>query len=104
MGRPIKEASKAGQYHSIAGGVRWLRKMGYDSLIALMDAHFERIAPAAALPGDVIAMPGMEGPGALTIALGEGRVLGYHEDAIGAVVMQPSEYLAAWRIVEVSAK
>ncbi len=63
-----------------------------------MDDHFERVPPAAAWTGDVIAMPGLEGPGALAVALGGGRVLGYHEDAVGAAVLQPSEYVAAWRV------
>lgn len=98
MGRPLKAAAKAGTYHSLKGARSALKRVGYDSLIELMDDHFERVPPAAAWAGDVIAMPGLEGPGALAVALGGGRVLGYHEDAAGAVVLQPSEYVAAWRV------
>jgi hypothetical protein len=97
--KPLKEAGRAGTYHSLLGGVKELKKAGHDSLASLLDAHFERIPPAAALVGDLVAMPGLEGPGALTVAMGNGRVLGYHEDAEGAVVMQPLETLAAWRVV-----
>jgi len=97
--KPVKELARAGTYHSLAGGVKALKKLGHDSLADVMDAHFERIAPAAALVGDVIAVPGLEGPGALTVAMGNGRVLGWHEDAEGAVVMQPLEYVAAWRVL-----
>lgn len=99
MGKPLKVAAKAGTYHSVRGAIAALKRIGYSSLIELMDDHFERVAPAAAWTGDVIAMPGLEGPGALAVALGGGRVLGYHEDAAGAVVLQPSEYVAAWRVV-----
>lgn len=98
IGRPVKSA-KAGSYHSLLGAQRALKRLGYESLIDLMDAHFPRIAPAAAVVGDVIAMPGLEGPGALTVAVGNGRVLGYHEDAVGAVILQPSDYVAAWRVL-----
>ena len=73
MGVPVKLAAKAGTYHSLAGGQKALRKLGFESLIEMMDAHFEQFPPAAALPGDVGAMPGLEGPGALTVALGNGR-------------------------------
>jgi hypothetical protein len=101
----VREWGQVGPYHSVLGGQRRLAKAGHANLIAAMDAHFARIAPAAALPGDVVALPGQEGPGALTVALGNGRVLGWHEDAPGACVMQPKTYhtddkgLAAWRVV-----
>jgi hypothetical protein len=98
IGRPVKVA-KAGSYHSLLGATRALKRLGFASLPDLMDAHFERIPPAAALVGDVVSMPGMEGPGALTVAMGNGRVIGWHEDHVGAVVMQPVETLAAWRII-----
>jgi len=98
MGRPLKAAAKAGTYHSLRGSIAALKRIGYGSLIELMDDNFERKPPASAWPGDVIAIPGLEGPGALTVALGGGRVLGYNEDAVGAVVLQPLEYVAAWRV------
>jgi len=97
IGKPIKTA-KAGTYHSLLGATKALKRLGFDNLVDLMDAHFERIPPAASLPGDIIAMPGLEGPGALTVVLGEGRVVGYHEEMPGAVVMQPVEMMAAWRV------
>lgn len=99
IGKPVKAAARAGSYHSLLGATKQLKKLGHDSLIDMMDAHFPRIPPAAALVGDVISIPGQEGPGALFVALGNGRVLGWHEDAEGAVVMQPSEYVAAWRVL-----
>jgi len=104
MGRPVPHFAQHGPYSSIAGGVRQLRKLGYVDLIAAMDAHFPRIPPARASIGDVIALPGEAGPGAVTVALGNGRVLGYHQEAPGACVLQPTLYHedekghAAWRI------
>jgi hypothetical protein len=81
------------------GAKKALKRLGYDTLAEAMDGNgFERIPPAAAVVGDVIEMPGLEGPGALAVALGNGRAVAYHEDAIGAVVVQPSQMLAAWRV------
>src|SRR5688500_10884687 len=54
MGKPVKQAAKAGTYHSKKGGEAALKRLGYDSLADMMDAHFERIPPAAARPGDVV--------------------------------------------------
>ncbi|WP_419808392.1 DUF6950 family protein [Sphingomonas sp.] len=91
---------KAGIYHSAVGALRAMKKLGFDDLAAAIDSvGLKRIAPAAALPGDLILIPG-EGAfgGALVMAVSNGRVLGYHEDCAGAEVLQPVEYLAAWRL------
>ena len=83
-----------------------LRKLGFETVPSMLDAlGLERISPAAALVGDVIQMPlEVEGErvsdalAALTVAMGNGRVLGWHPDApSGAVVMQPLAMVAAWR-------
>ena len=91
--------AKAGSYKSAAGAVRALKRAGYATLAEALDAmNLPRIAPAAALPGDIILVPG-EAPfdGALHVAVGNGRTLAYHEDLIGADILQPTEYIAAWR-------
>jgi len=36
--------------------------------------------------------------GALTIAVGNGRVLGFHEDVSVAEILQPVEFVTAWRV------
>jgi hypothetical protein len=66
----------------------------------MADAHFERIAPAAAWPGDLIEIPAEErNPlGCFMVALTNGRAVGYVDGAIGAAVLQPLEYVAAWRV------
>lgn len=98
MGHKPKLA-KAGRYSSALGAKKALKRLGFETLAEAMDANgFERIPPAAAIVGDVIEMPGLEGPGALTVCMGNGRVVGYHQDAIGAVVLQPVQTIAAWRV------
>jgi hypothetical protein len=92
--------SKGGRYRSAIGAVRALRRAGYQDLFgALDDLGLVRIAPAAAIVGDIVALPSEEEilP-ALTIALGNGRVIGWHPDAEGAAVLQPLAFEAAWRV------
>ena len=57
-----------------------------------------RIIPAQAIIGDIVEMPGEEPFGAFGVCVGNGRVLAYHEDAEGAAIIQPGQYLAAWRV------
>lgn len=90
-----------GAYRSRAKAEQLLADRGYADLGDALDAlGLERIAPAAARVGDIVQLPAVDALGALTIALGNGRVAGYHADVPkgGAVVMQPREYVAAWRV------
>ena len=97
MGHPVRLAP-AGAYKSAMGAKGALRRMGFASLSDALDSRFPRIAPAAAIVGDVIAMPS-EGPlDAIAICVGNGRALAYHESVPGAVVVQPLTMLAAWRV------
>ena len=99
MGR-TPQLGRAGSYRTALGAVRALKRAGHHSLEDAVDAlGLERIAAAAALPADLILLPA-EGPfgGALTMAVGNGRVLGYHEDLEGADILQPVQFLAAWRV------
>ena len=98
MGRR-PQLGRAGSYSSTTGAVRALRRAGFATLAEAMDAlGLDRIAPAAALPCDILLVPA-EGPfdGALHVAVGNGRTISYHQDAIGATILQPIQYLAAWR-------
>jgi hypothetical protein len=100
VGNPLKIASKIGVYHSVAGGIRKLRRLGHKDIPSALDAAFERITPAAAIVGDFIQMLSEDDDiGGVTVCLGNGRVIGYHEEAIGACVLQPLEMVAAWRAV-----
>ena len=98
LGHKVK-LPPAGAYATARVGLRLLAGMGHADLAAAVDAHgLDRIPPAAATVGDIVMLPGDMGLGALCIALGNGRVVGYHEDAAGAVVVQPTEFEAAWRV------
>lgn len=95
--------TKGLRYSSEAGGVKAMRKLGFGSLLEAVDAALgaeARIAPAMALPGDIVALP-TEGDSpfgcALTVAVGNGRVVGF-KDGFGLVI-QPLEYVAAWRVI-----
>lgn len=93
------QLGKAGSYKTGPGAILALKRAGYATLAEALDAlGLERIAPAAARVADIIMIPG-EAPldGALTIAVGNGRVLGFHEDAGSAEILQPVDFIGAWR-------
>lgn len=86
-----------------AGAVRYIRKLGFADLVALMDAVLPeaRIPPAAALPGDIIAMPTDDQSGfgcSLAVALDNGRVLGLNALSNMIEPMQPTAFICAWRV------
>jgi len=90
--------AKAGRYSSALTAKAALARAGHASLAAALDGiGLERIAPASALVGDILQLPG-DGFDAMAIALGNGRCIAYHQDAEGAVVVQPVEVSAAWRV------
>lgn len=91
---------KAGTYSSEAGARRVMQRLGYKSVSDALDAlGLPRIAPAMALPGDILSLPGADGDVALVVAVGNGRVLGFWEAVGVCAVFQPLEYGAAWRSV-----
>ena len=88
----------SGSYGTMLGASRALTKAGFTSVGAALDAlELARIAPAEAIVGDIIEWPSENSLAALGIALGNGRMVAYHPDAQGAAVLQPVEFLAAWR-------
>lgn len=92
--------ARGGSYTTMAGAYRALRRAGFETLAAAIDAAgLERIPPLARLPCDIVMVPA-DGPfdGALHVAVGNGRTIGYHEDVEGAAVLQPIEFVAAWRV------
>lgn len=99
MGYKVK-LPPSGSYRTLASAVKALRARGYASLeAALDDMGLDRIAPAAAIAGDIILLPGADKLGALTICLGNGRAVGWHDDLpAGAAVLQPVEMSTAWRV------
>jgi hypothetical protein len=100
IGKPLKIAPKIGTYHAVATGIRRLRKLGFDDIPAVLDEAFQRIPPAAAIAGDIVQLASEDDSiGGITVCLGNGRVLGFHEFTGGACVMQPFEMKAAWRVI-----
>lgn len=90
----------SGTYRTPRQALKLLKERGYGDLGAALDAlGLERIPPAAAVVGDIVQLPAVDQLGALTIAMGNGRLAGYHADALdrGAVVMQPKAFESAWR-------
>lgn len=97
--------TKGLRYTTEAGGLRAMRKLGFQSLIEAVDAAFpgRQIPPAMARPGDIIALKTDDENAfgcALTVAFDNGRVIGF-VNGVGAVcrVDDPSAYLAAWKII-----
>lgn len=74
--------SKAGTYRSAISARRALTRWGVKSLAEALDlTGLPRIAPAAALPGDIVQLPGADALAALGIVVGNGVVLAFHEDS-----------------------
>jgi len=97
LGRRVGQG-KLPAYSTEIGGLRALKRLGFGSLVEALDGFgLERIAPASALPGDLIALPTEHPLGALAVAVGNGRVIGFLEGEKGAVIMQPHAFVAAWR-------
>jgi len=91
-----------GGYSTELGAKRKLMRLGVHDMAALIDVvGLERIAPASALLGDLMFMPG-EGKhaiGALTVAMGNGAMLGWHGDHEALVSMRAEAVTAAWSVV-----
>lgn len=86
------------KYSSEAGAIRSLKRTGCRDIMQAVDGlGLQRIAPAAALAGDLIGLP-CDGPWgcALTVAVGNGRVVGFVEGM--GHVFQPKAYVTAWRV------
>jgi len=88
------------RFRSALTARRVLQDMGHDSLVSLMDAHFERIAPAFCRVGDVMALPGDSGFDAIVIRAGVNKWIGWHEDAPGCTVISADmgAAIGAWRL------
>lgn len=92
------QLGKAGTYRTALSARRALARAGFKTLAEGLDAlGLARIAPAAAVVGDVVQLEGDNDLGALAVYVGNGRILGYSEDAEGACVMQAMKIDLAWR-------
>jgi hypothetical protein len=96
--------SRFGSYKTERAALTALKSQGMSSMADALDSvdGLARIAPLGALPCDLITFPGPEGWDALTVALGNGRVLGFHPEVnlSGCAVLGTSfrHALAAWSV------
>jgi hypothetical protein len=94
MGKRVKIP----EYGDLESAARTLRQMGFRTLGEALDANFRRIDPHQAMMGDLIEMPGGNGFSSIAVAVGNGRVLGFHEDIPHCDILQPVLVSGAWRI------
>lgn len=85
-------------YGSPLSARKAIAEMGFDSLAQGMDHHFSRVEPSRVLMGDFVEMPGGQGFSGLTVSVGNGRVIGFHEDIEFADILQPLMISGAWSV------
>lgn len=93
--------TKGIKYQSEAGGLKVLRRLGFETLQDAMDATGRpRIAPAAAALGDILAFPSGDALGVcLFVYAGNGKALGFKEDhPCAAMIKLEIPAIAAWKL------
>lgn len=100
MGRDAKLLN-ACRATTVRGVLTYLRRNKFADLVELMDATgLERIAPAEARPGDIVALVSAPDDGfgcSLTVALDAGRVLAANPLTGLFEPMTPHVFVGAWR-------
>lgn len=76
---------------------RALDTRGWKDVGDMLDTLLPRIAPASMLLGDVVMFESGEGLGAITIALGGTKVMGWSDAAPMMTALEPIEIAGAWR-------
>lgn len=86
------------QIGSLLSAKKALKERGWDTVADMFDAiGLKRIPPAAMLLGDLAMLESADGMGSIVVSAG-GKVVGYHDDAEGMVVMDVVKYAGAWRV------
>ncbi len=88
-------------FRSARGGLTALRATGHETLEALLDSMFQRIAPAAMLVGDLAVAPAPEPFGCAVGIWGGSALLGYHPDepsGLANIKEAMMHITAAWRL------
>lgn len=91
-----RKVPKVPEYGTALGAKKALKAAGFESVEAMLDSLLPRIAPAMALPGDVLALQGEEGLDAIMISVGY-KAAGWHETTDGMAIVIPLEVKGAWR-------
>lgn len=88
-----------GGYSTALGAAKRLRELGYDTLPDLVAGYgLKEIAPAFAMTGDIVSSFSDDALGSIGIVLGNGRMLAFHEVAVGAAVITMDSIERAWSI------
>lgn len=92
-------------FRSVEGARRALAAEGFDSVTALLDAHFDRLpSPAFAWVGDLCAGPASDEHGleAIGISDGQGNLFGWHAangfTELAVIKFAAADLTAAWRL------
>lgn len=99
IGNPLP-VDGLGEWKSAIGAKRAVKRLGFDTMDAFLDANLKRIPPAAARLGDVLSFEAEASVGGLGINIGNGAVLCYHEDAPeGPIAGRVITARGAWRVI-----
>jgi hypothetical protein len=89
---------KVPKYNDMATAAAAMKQLGFRTLAEVLDHHFMRIPIHEVLAGDIVEGPGGNGFSALGIAVGNGRILAFHEEIPHADILQPLFLTGAWRV------
>lgn len=84
-------------YKTERGGRLKLKKLGYDSIGAVMDALLEPIPPARMIVGDIGVLQGEDGGEAMVICAGR-KLIGFREGYSSIVNLVDCPVQKAWRV------
>lgn len=86
------------QIGSLLSAKKALKERGWSNVGDMLDGiGLKRIPPAAMLLGDLAMLESADGIGSIVVSVG-GKVIGWHDDDAGMVVMEPLSIAAAWRL------
>jgi hypothetical protein len=85
-------------YGDIESGVRAMRALGFSFLSEALDKHCTPIDPQNHLMGDFIELPGGSGFSSISVDVGNGRVLCFHESIDTCEILEPLMIMGAWRV------
>ena len=85
------------RYKTETGAIRAIKKTGFDSIDEIFASMFTRIPLSMARLGDFVIAEGEAGIDAVYISLGR-KIMGFHEEAEGLVVVIPEVVKSAYRV------
>lgn len=85
------------RYSTPVAAMRRIKKMGFNSIEEIFDSMFPRVPLASARLGDFVIAEGEGGIDAVFVHLGR-KMMGFHEEAEGLVVVVPETVKTAYRV------